>query len=279
MLRVLFSCLALIVWMLAGTASAQDRELAVAEDELIDVELATVAVVPGQGVPVVLLREPEMGEVVPIFIGPAEARAILLAQRGMASPRPMTHDLLANVIERMGGTLERIVVDALRDGTYHGALEVRMDDDSLLRIDARPSDALALAVRTGAGIAVAPDVLEAGRGTDFEGLGREQVVTAVGITVVEATAELREALELPDRPGVLVSAAEGVAAMAGVQSGAMVLSVNGQPPETPMAFLEAIQQTPQGEKAELELWFEGEEREVSVPTDVPDRGRQPTLEL
>lgn len=259
---------------------ASGRELAVPEDTLIPVELATVAVLTGTNVPVVLLREPESGDVVPIFIGPPEARAILIALQGVTLPRPMTHDLLRDVVEQLGGTLESVVVDDMRDGTYHGALEVRMGPDApLVRIDARPSDALALAARTGAAIRVAPSVLQAGLGLEFEGLAQEQVVTALGITVVAATPELRNALDLPDSAGVIVSAVSGLPAYAGITPGSLVLKVNDAAPDTPMAFLEMVRQTPPGEQARIVYWFDGQENELLLSTDVPrsQRGRGVSL--
>lgn len=268
----LLSCL-VAVWLWCAPAAA--RELAADPAELIPVELATVALAFGTDIPVVLLREPASGDVVPIFIGVAEARAILLALRGVEMPRPMTHDLLHDVIGKLSGTLERVVVDELRNGTYFGALELRVaPGGALVRIDARPSDALALAVRAKAEILVARAVLQAGRGLEFEGLAREQVVTALGITVVEATDELREALDLPATRGVVVTAASGPAAYAGLRPGTLIVEVNGEVPETPMGFLELVRKTPAGQRASVVYLQDGEEHRLELPTDVPAR-RQP----
>lgn len=268
----LLSCL-VAVWLWCAPAAA--RELAVDPAELIPVELATVALAFGTDIPVVLLREPESGDVVPIFIGVAEARAILLALRGVEMPRPMTHDLLHDVIGKLSGTLERVVVDELRNGTYFGALEVRVaPGGTLVRIDARPSDALALAVRGKAEILVSRAVLQAGRGLEFEGLAREQVVTALGITVVEATDELRDALDLPATRGVVVTAASGPAAYAGLRPGTLIIEVNGEVPENPMGFLELVRKTPAGQRASVVYLQDGEEHRLELPTDVPAR-RQP----
>lgn len=268
----LLSCL-VAVWLWCAPAAA--RELAVDPAELIPVELATVALAFGTDIPVVLLREPASGDVVPIFIGVAEARAILLALRGVEMPRPMTHDLLHDVIGKLSGTLERVVVDELRNGTYFGVLELRVaPGGALVRIDARPSDALALAVRAKAEILVARAVLQAGRGLEFEGLAREQVVTALGITVVEATDELREALDLPATRGVVVTAASGPAAYAGLRPGTLIVEVNGEVPETPMGFLELVRKTPAGQRASVVYLQDGEEHRLELPTDVPAR-RQP----
>ena len=269
-LLIPLALLGLLLWLIPGQSSDPQRELAVPADELIAVELATVGIVPFTGAPVVLLREPESGSVVPIFIGPNEANAIIAAQRALMPPRPMTHDLAASLISRLGGTLERVIVDELRDSTYFGALDIRLERGGNILVDSRPSDALALAVRTGAAIFVAPDVLIAGQNIPFEGLGDdEDVVTALGITVMQPSRELREALQLPEGPGVLVSAVRGLAGLAGIQPGALITRVNDIAIPSPLVFLEQINATARGEKALIEFWLAGETRTVELDTEVP----------
>jgi bifunctional DNase/RNase len=111
-------------------------------------------------VPVVVLETERQDRVLLIFIGHAEAAAI--ARRlddAEQPPRPMTHDLLNTVIERLGGTLSRVVVTRIADGTFYGELVVQQGEESL-RIDTRPSDAMALALRADAAIFVARQVLD-----------------------------------------------------------------------------------------------------------------------
>lgn len=277
---LLLALLSFLLWLIPGQSSDHQRELAVPADELIAVELATVAIVPFTGAPVVLLREPESGSIVPIFIGPNEATAIVAAQRAITTSRPMTHDLASNLIHQLGGTLERVIVDELRDGTYFGALDIRRERGGNILIDSRPSDALALAVRTGAAIFVAPDVLAAGEDIPFEGLG-DDVVTALGITVMQPGRELREALQLPDGPGVLVNAVRGPAAQAGIRPGALITRVNEVAIASPLVFLEQVNETPRGERARIEFWVDGETRtvevDVTVPTPTPRRDRREIL--
>jgi uncharacterized protein len=257
------------------SVQAVAREPAVPLEEMIAVELATVGLESVSGSPVVLLREPGSGDVVLISIGSSEALAIMMALREVPTPRPMTHDLLADVIRSVGGSVERVMVDALVGNTYTGLIELRLARrDEAILVDSRPSDALALAARTGATILVAPDVLVATRGLEFEGLPEDQqVVTALGITVGEVTPDLREALRLPDQPGVLVSRAVGEAAEMGIAAGAMILEVNGEVPGSPMQFLELVRQTPAGASATLRVWQDGETREVELSTDVPEPQR------
>ncbi|WP_234260095.1 bifunctional nuclease family protein [Halomonas sp. MCCC 1A11062] len=271
----LLSLLCGVALLAASMGAASARELAAEIGEMVEVEIATVGVAGFGGPPVVLLREPGAREVIPIFIGVNEAGAILRGLAGERSPRPMTHDLLSDVLGEMEATLERVYVDAIVDHTFLGMLELSLPGrDERVRIDSRPSDAIALAIHAGASIHVAPQVLEAARDIEYEGLD-DQVVVALGITVAPVTADLREALGLPDQPGVLVSDVRGPAADAGLELGALLLEVNGEVPETPLRYLELVRDTAVDEDARLRYWQQGEEYEIEVTTDVPPREPMP----
>jgi uncharacterized protein len=102
-----------------------------------------------------ILREVHGNRRLPIIIGAAEAQSIALEMEGIKPPRPLTHDLMKNIIGAFGGELTEIVIDDLRDGTFYAKLNI----DSQ-QIDSRPSDAIALAVRYGAQIFVATNVMD-----------------------------------------------------------------------------------------------------------------------
>ncbi len=102
-----------------------------------------------------ILREVHGNRRLPIIIGAAEAQSIALEMEGIKPPRPLTHDLMKNIIGAFGGELTEIVIDDLRDGTFYAKLNI----DSQ-QIDSRPSDAIALAVRYGAQIFVATSVMD-----------------------------------------------------------------------------------------------------------------------
>jgi bifunctional DNase/RNase len=114
---------------------------------------------PQSQVPVVLLVEPESQGIVPIFIGTQEAQAIVLAMDSIATPRPMTHDITVAIMRSLDGELERLIIDQLTQNTYLGLLEIRSLASDPLYLDVRPSDGLALAVRTGAAVWVSEDLL------------------------------------------------------------------------------------------------------------------------
>jgi bifunctional DNase/RNase len=106
--------------------------------------------------PIVLLRERGGERYLPIWIGAAEATAIAYAQQGVVPPRPLTHDLLKNVIEKLGHELVEVRIVALKDSVFHAALIF----DGAVEVSARSSDAIALALRTGTSILVEDSLLD-----------------------------------------------------------------------------------------------------------------------
>jgi bifunctional DNase/RNase len=108
--------------------------------------------------PVVLLRERGGDRYLSIWVGAPEASAIAFAQQGVVPPRPLTHDLMRTLIESFGRALEEVRIVAIREGVFHAELAF----DGGLAVDARSSDAIALALRTGTRILAADDVLEEG---------------------------------------------------------------------------------------------------------------------
>lgn len=130
-------------------------------------ELVGVQVEMPSNTPIVLLREvPEPARLLPIFVGVAEATAISLALEGISTPRPMTHDLMRNLLSELSVDLERVVVTELRKRTFHAELHLRAGS-GLTVVSSRPSDAIALAVRADASIYANESVIaEAGYRSD-----------------------------------------------------------------------------------------------------------------
>jgi len=121
---------------------------------------------PITNMPIIVLREVDGQRVLPIWVGVFEANAIALQVESVQTPRPMTHDLLRTVISELGGEVERIVVSELKENTFYALLHVRSARGSHT-IDARPSDAIALALRAGAGIFVEETVVQNARTLDM----------------------------------------------------------------------------------------------------------------
>ncbi|MBI5700314.1 bifunctional nuclease family protein [Candidatus Saganbacteria bacterium] len=109
--------------------------------------------------PVVLLRDQDELNFLPIWIGVFEAAAIAMVLQGVQSPRPMTHDLLTHVIDRLNGKITRVVINDVKEGTFFSVIELTHGTDNKLSIDARPSDAIAIALRVEAPIFVSESVM------------------------------------------------------------------------------------------------------------------------
>jgi uncharacterized protein len=123
---------------------------------------------------VVILKESEHDRYLPIWIGPWEASAIAMKLQGLTADRPLTHDLFASALENLGVRVDRVVISTLAEETYHARLHLERDG-TFFEIDSRPSDALALAVRTGGRIFASEAVLEqAALGGDASATGDEE---------------------------------------------------------------------------------------------------------
>jgi len=125
---------------------------------LIEVELYQIIITEGSPTQGIVLKEVSGERAFPIFIGYNEAMAIDRKIKDFQVPRPLTHDLLQSVIEKLGGRLDRIVLNDLREGTYYAQLVIAYNGGNI-EIDSRPSDAIALAVRMDVPIFVEEEVL------------------------------------------------------------------------------------------------------------------------
>ncbi len=126
---------------------------------MIQVELSKIIIDEKRQDQIIVLREKKGERQFPIVIGFLEASSIKMKLSGLEVPRPMTHDLLVTTIDALGAKLERLVIDKLVDNTFHAKLEIKTSDGQTKLVDARPSDGIALAVRSGAAIFVEEEVL------------------------------------------------------------------------------------------------------------------------
>src|SRR5664280_1397495 len=127
---------------------------------MVEVRLRAVRVDLQSNTPVLLLQESEgLGRTLPIFIGAPEATAIAFALQGMDTPRPMTHDLIRDLLDALGADVLRVVITELKTATYYAEIVLRHGEIEL-PVSSRPSDAVAVAVRTGAPLFVADDLMD-----------------------------------------------------------------------------------------------------------------------
>jgi bifunctional DNase/RNase len=126
---------------------------------MIEVTVAGLGIAPPSNLPLLLLKERDGERVLPVGIGPLEAQAIVMPLQGLKPPRPLTHDIMLEIVSSLGGHLRRVEIVELIESTFHARLMLETDGQERI-YDIRPSDAVALAVRTETPIYVAEAVFE-----------------------------------------------------------------------------------------------------------------------
>lgn len=124
----------------------------------LEVKVRGLMIDPVTQMPIIILKNDLGDQVLPIWVGIFEANAIAMELEKIVSPRPMTHDLLKNVIEELSAGMEKVVVTDLRDNTFYALIHIR-GKDGIITVDARPSDAIALALRGGVPIHIEERVM------------------------------------------------------------------------------------------------------------------------
>lgn len=129
---------------------------------MIEMKVMGIALDTRTGSPIVVLHDKENRKALPIWIGSAEASAIIRKIENLTVSRPMTHDLIVNLIEKTGYELEKIEINDVEKETYYATLFLKDNDGNVLQIDSRPSDAIAIAIRIDAPIFVTANVISNG---------------------------------------------------------------------------------------------------------------------
>ena len=143
----------------------------------IGMEVVGVRVEMPSNQPIVLLKEIDGSRFLPIWVGANEATAIAFAQQGLIPPRPLTHDLMREIVEAVDATLTAVHITEVKSGVFYATLLIRESSGTALNISARPSDAIALALRTHSNILASADLLdEAGIEIPVENGGDNQEV-------------------------------------------------------------------------------------------------------
>jgi uncharacterized protein len=128
----------------------------------VEVRIRGLMMDPATNMPIVMLKDVGSDSVIPIWVGIFEANAIAIEIEKVAAPRPMTHDLTRNLIRHLNAQLEKVVITEIKDDTFHAVLWLRQAGEPLI-VDARPSDAIALAMRADCPIYVAEQVMQSAR--------------------------------------------------------------------------------------------------------------------
>ena len=234
-----------------------------AADEVV-MQVRSVTIDRTSNSPVVVLHNEEQGKALPIWIGHFEAQAIAMEMEGISGPRPLTHDLMKKIIEELEAEVERVVIDDLRNQTYYASIHL-LSHGNQLRIDSRPSDAIALALRFRKPILVNGTLL-LGDGAVELGTGGQRsggVGRLWGLTLQDVTAELARFFELDEGQGILVSDVTRDAVAGEVRRGDIITSVNGQAVRTLVEIEARAKQIENGASVELGVRRKGAEVRVS----------------
>jgi bifunctional DNase/RNase len=168
---------------------------------MIEVTVAGLGIAPPSSLPLLLLKERDGERVLPVGIGPLEAQAIVMPLQGVKPPRPMTHDILVEIVVSLGGHLRRVEIVELIESTFHARLMLETGGEERI-YDIRPSDAVALAVRTETPIFVAEAVFDqAGIVTPTPEEGSAEKPVEVDETKLTPFKEFIESLDIDDLGG------------------------------------------------------------------------------
>ena len=196
---------------------------ATAADE-VRVEVRHVGFDQNVNAPVVILEHAASARFLPIWIGSFEARAIAMQLEGIPAPRPLTHDLMKNVLEQVGVQFQKVIVSSLEKNTYFARMHLTSGGQHV-EIDSRPSDAIALALRFDRPIFVARSVFEAS-GEAMPTTPRPISTTVMGIEVQDLTTELAEHFQLKNTDGVLVT--DSPHRLGELERGDVILALDGK---------------------------------------------------
>jgi bifunctional DNase/RNase len=244
-IKVLLAVMGL--WLIASTCSSgeipakESASAALGKEELVRVSIQKLIVDPATQNPVVTLSDPDKKRALFIWIGPSEARAIYSELQGIRHFRPLTHDLLAGVINEFKGEVQRIVITHAKENVFYATIMIEKDG-SLVEIDARPSDSLVMALKFDAPVFV--------NKTLFDRMSlpleeKAEIEDEYGIALQELTPELSEYLSFPLKRGVMVSGIRkgSQAAKDGLETGDIIADIGGQAIENVLSMKKIFSET------------------------------------
>jgi uncharacterized protein len=209
------------------------------DEDVLEVKIKGVTIDPQGNTPVVILEEQQGHRAFPIWIGLPEARAIMLEIEGVSTPRPLTHVLLHNILVDLNVKIGRVIITDMRNDTFYATILLRQGNTTLT-IDARPSDALALALHVKAPVFATKKLLDAVRTVTLqEPPASFSVVKTLGMHIQNLDATLASFFHLANAGGILVSSVEvgSQAEQRGMRRGDVITSVDGKPIKDIQDFL------------------------------------------
>ena len=262
-MRMRYCLLIAFFILLSGPVVQSAQELA-----SVETRVKTLFVDPNSQTPVVVLESIADKKTLPIWIGVPEARAIALELEHVSLPRPPTHDLIRNLLQSLGATLQRVTITELRGSTYFATLSLFVKEKTV-QIDSRPSDAIAIALRMKAPIFVSTQVLAKSKPLPVAPARAEAAQKKLGLQAQDLTAELAKLLESQQQKGVLVTDVMlgGAAMKAGLQRGDIITKANEQAIASTTDLETTIQSARAGSQLKLEVIKKG--KPTTIVIDLP----------
>jgi len=191
----------------------------------VEMQVRNVGFDQASGSPVVILHSPSEQRLLPIWVGPAEAQSIAMQMQKVTPPRPLTHDLMKQILDGTGVALRRVRITALESQTFFAKLVLEQSGREI-EVDSRPSDAIALALRAPCPIFVSRALLASAAAITLHGEGEAGVAKLWGITVQDLEPAVAESLGSADVAGVLVSDAGAAGVADGLRRGDVIVRVD-----------------------------------------------------
>ncbi len=233
--------------------------------DLLEVEIENLVMDPVTNSPVVILVGKEHKKALPIFIGAGEAGAIARGLNEVETARPMTHDLMKNILDGVDARVERVIITELKDNIFFAKIALQVGGTSKL-IDSRPSDAIAIAVRTGSPIFVSADVMNISSSMDLTSwMMEENLIRNYGFEVQDVSEELMDAMGIKEE-GVLVSNVEfgGPADRGGLRRGDIIQGLQGTKVTCLDDFNRQLLDLPDEEKMTVDVFSPEGRKEVDI---------------
>jgi len=238
------------------------------ETSSVEAKIKTLMLDPTTQSPIVVLETVTDKKLLPIWIDVPEARAIALELDHVATPRPLTHDLIRNIIQGLGATLQRVTITDLRNNTYFAVLFLGLKGQDL-QIDARPSDAIAVALRMKAPIYASTQVLAKSKSLVAPITQTRELQRRLGIQAQDLTLDVATLLDLAFQKGALVvDVARGSVAMAaGMQRGDIITRANDQSIQSAHELEAFVQSIKPNTQIKLEVIKKG--KPTAIVIDLP----------
>lgn len=231
----------------------------------VEAKVKTLMIDPASQSPVVILETVADKKLLPIWIDVPEARAIALEMENVKPPRPLTHDLIRNLLQTLGASLQRVTITDLRNNTYFAVLVLNVRGQEL-QVDSRPSDAIAVALRMKAPIFTSLQVLAKSKPMPSPPTRAEQTQKRLGIQVQDLTPELASLLESQQQKGVVVNdvTLASSAMKAGVQRGDIITKANEQVIQSTADLDSLVQKMKPASQLKLEVTRKGKPMTIVV---------------